>query len=362
MSLSMVMASPYRNVLFVGPGYKNHRGGIGAVLDIYSRNIEPFNFISTLAYKNKFYEMIFFSGAVVKLFLTLLTNRDLRIVHIHGAKDGSIIRKFFIAFIAKKIFARKIIFHSHAGAFNEFYWKRGNLYRSVCRFIINNSEAVIVLSDVWNDFFQKNFRIKKLFVLKNPVEHRPPVTVKAINNPGITTLLFLGRIADHKGIFDLINLLVEDQKEFRGKVKLLIGGNHEVERLQNAIKDGGIKDIAEYIGWVQDADKDRFFSMCDYFILPTYHEGMPMTILESLSYGKPVMTTPVGSIPEIIEDGKNGFLFKPGDMKHLKEILLHTISNRTCYESLRTNALNTAIDFYPESIKSELEKLYSEII
>jgi len=128
------------------------------------------------------------------------------------------------------------------------------------------------------------------------------------------------------------------------------------------MEEGGIGDIAEYIGWVQDDEKDRFFSLCDYFILPTYEEGMPMTILEAFSYGKPVITTPVGSIPEVVQHNKNGILFTPGDTAQLKKILFDVISDHSKYDCMKNNAMNTATYYYPESIKTELEKLYEEII
>jgi glycosyltransferase involved in cell wall biosynthesis len=354
------MSSPYNNVLYIGPDHKNHRGGIGAVLSIYSKNIEPFNFIPTLSYRSKFYELFFFSSSLIKLIFLLITKREINIVHIHGAKDGSIWRKFCMCFVAKKIFSKKIIFHIHAGAFDECYERGGKLYKYMCRFLVNNSEALVVLSDRWNDFFMTNFRVKRLIVIKNPVEHKQPLVVKQ-NTHSEVVFLFLGRIADHKGIFDLVNLVIAQQDAWRGKCRFLIGGNHEVERLKKTITDGGIDDIAEYIGWVQGEDKDRFFHQSDYFILPTYEEAMPMTILEAFSYGKPVISTPVGSIPEVVEQDKNGILFTPGDMDRLKEIIDDVINDRSKYDCMRKYAMNTATNYYPESIKSDLEKLYEEI-
>ena len=360
MSLPVFMSFPYNNILYIGPDHRNHRGGIGAVLSIYSRNIAPFNFIPTLSYMNKFYELLFFSGSLLKLIILLIRNRKIRIVHIHGAKEGSIMRKFFICFIAKRIFSKKIIFHIHAGAFDEYYERGSRFYKYICRFLVNNSDALVVLSERWNEFFEKNFRVKKLIVIKNPVEHKKPAEVHQKNTSEVV-FLFLGRIADHKGIFDLVNLVCEEQDGLRGKCRFLIGGNHEIDRLKKAISDGGISDLAEYIGWVQNDEKDRFFNMSDFFILPTYEEAMPMTILEAFSYGKPVITTPVGSIPEVVEHNKNGILFKPGDMVQLKKIIFDVINDPSKYDCMRKNAMNTAIDFYPESIKMELEKLYSEI-
>jgi len=354
------MLSPYQHILYVGPDHRNHRGGIGAVLSIYSRNIQPFNFIPTLAYRNKFYELFFFTRSLLSLVFRLTWNRKIKVIHIHGAKDGSILRKYFICLIGKKVFRKKIIFHIHAGGFDEYYKQGTKIYRYLCRFLVNNSSALVVLSERWNDFFEANFKIRKLIVIKNPVEHHPPISVQP-SADGVLTFLFLGRIADHKGIFDLVDILIKEQKCLRGRCRFLIGGNHEVERLNKEIAEGGISDIAEYIGWVQNDDKQAAFAMCDYFILPTYEEGMPMTILEAFSYGKPVITTPVGSIPEVVTHNKNGILFNPGDKEALTKILFDVINDRSCYDAMKKHAMDTAYNYYPESIKKELESLYAEI-
>lgn len=355
------MRSPFEQILFVGPHHKNHRGGIGAVLEIYARHIAPFHYIPTLSYRNQFYELFFFAGSIFKLGWTLLTNRKIKLVHIHGAKDGSIIRKSVICFVAKKIFRKKIVFHIHAGAFNERYLQGSKLYRSFCRFLVNNSEAIVVLSNRWDDFFRENFKIKKIVVIRNPVEQRID-SILAKGRNGFTNFLFLGRIADHKGIFDLVNLISNEQESWRGKCKLFAGGNHEVERFKKAIEDNKISDIVEYIGWTQDKEKDSYFRACDYFILPTYEEAMPMTMLEAFSYGKPVISTPVGSIPEILEHNYNGLMFEPGDMPVLKGLITEVINNPSLTDRLGKNALLKATEFYPSAIKKELEKLYAEIL
>lgn len=353
--------TPFDHILFVGPHYKNHKGGIGAVLEIYSKNIQPFQFIPTMSYRNKFYETFFFAGSVLKLFFTLLFNRKIKVIHIHTAIDGSIARKSVICFVGKKIFSKKIICHIHAGAFEDRYKQRNSIYKSLCRFLVNNSETVIILSGRWMGFMQDTFRIKKGQVIRNPVERQIDAVLPR-NNSGITNFLFLGKITEEKGIFDLIKLIGEEQEYLRGKCKFFVGGNDEVERLKKLIWENNINDLVEYIGWTQDKEKDKYFRDCDYFILPTYYEAMPMTILESFSYGKPVISTPVGSIPEILQHNYNGFLFAPGDMQSLKKLIREVINSPSLSDNLRKNALQKASVFYPEAITNELKSLYLEII
>lgn len=355
------MAISFDKILFVGPDYKNHRGGIGAVLEIYAENIKPFNFVATMSYRNKFVELAFYTIALLKVIGKLISDRKIKLVDIHGAKDGSIIRKFFVCFIAKKLFGKKVVVHIHAGAFDERYRVSGKLYRYCCRFLINNADALVALSHRWDEFFHANFKVKKLVVINNPVEKHID-TADARKNNSFTNFLFLGRIADHKGIFDLANLVADQQVSLRGKCKFFVGGNHEVERLQQLINDKKIGDLMEYIGWTQAAEKDQYFRACDFFILPTYEEAMPMTLLEAFSYGKAAITTPVGSIPEILTDGYNGLLFQPGDMAALRLILEKVIAQPQLAETLGANALKKAAEFYPGAIKTSLEKLYAEIL
>jgi glycosyltransferase involved in cell wall biosynthesis len=366
------MKSPFEQILFIGPHYINHRGGIGAVLEIYSRHIAPFNFIATFSYRKKYFELFFYIGALLKVSYKLLTNRKIKVVHIHGAKDGSVVRKVMVCFIAKKIFFRKVVYHIHSGAYEDRYNRRNGLYRALVRFIIRNSEAIIVLSPKWFDFFNSNFKIKKMLVIRNPVEESISEVAAAHvngkvngsvngNGTGVFKFLFLGKIVDHKGIFDLVNLFGDEQDYLRGKCKLYAGGNHEVDKLLQMIEEKKISDIVEYIGWTQGQEKANYFKECDCFILPTYVEAMPMTMLEAFSYGKPVITTPVGSIPEILEHNYNGLLFEPGNMPDLKKLITQVISDRCQTQKMGKNAFQKISEFYPSAIKTELEKLYATI-
>lgn len=349
------MPDIFEHILFVGPDYKKHRGGIGAVLAVYAGHIKPFKFIATLSYRHKLIELFFFAGALLKLTGQLLTDRNIRIVHVHGAKDGSIVRKAFVVFISKKIFRKKLIFHIHAGAFDERYLGGNKIYRQLCRFVVNQSDQLVLLSAQWNDFFHRHFHPKGIQVIPNPVERKetqPP-------SPNtITRFLFLGRIADHKGIFDLLRLIHTEQEHWKNKCHFAVGGNHEIERLQNTIRADGTDQLVEYIGWVEGQDKEQQFNNCHYFILPTYEEAMPMTLLEAFSYGRAALTTPVGSIPEIMQNGYEGWLFKPGDTATLRDLINQALNNPEMAITLGNNALQSVSRFYPEAIRQQLEHLY----
>ena len=131
------------------------------------------------------------------------------------------------------------------------------------------------------------------------------------------TLLFLGLLGKNKGIYDLLECIRDHKVEFQGKLKLYIGGNGEIEHVKQLIKEYGIADIVIFEGWVSGDKKIELLNKSDAYILPSYKEGLPISILEAMSYGMPIISTPVGGIPEIVSNGENGYLVEPGNKEDI---------------------------------------------
>lgn len=110
-------------------------------------------------------------------------------------------------------------------------------------------------------------------------------------------------------------------------IRLTIGGCGEVTRLFKEIKELGIVDSVRYCGWISDKERDLLLRKTDIFVLPSYAEGMPMSILEAMAYSVPVVVTPVGGVPEIVLDGETGLLVMPGDLDALCEKIALLIEN-----------------------------------
>ncbi|MBO9571457.1 MAG: glycosyltransferase family 4 protein, partial [Chitinophagaceae bacterium] len=290
------------NVLYIGPGYKNHRGGIGAVLEVYAAHIRPFKFIPTYSNKSFIRSFLTYIWSFWLLFYKLITDRAIKIVHIHTSSKGSFIRKSFLLIIAK-LFGKKTIIHVHASEFHLFYEKAGIL-RPYIRYIISKSDVVVCLSEKWRQYFADNFKVKSLAIINNVIEKKsgiegPELAGKVIN------LLFLGLIGNRKGIFDLIDVLAKYKDEYGNRYRLNIGGNGEIDRLEKSISDNGLNATVSYVGWVNGEKKAKLLKDCDIFILPSYNEGLPISILEALVCAKPVISTYVGGIPEVVKPGYN---------------------------------------------------------
>jgi glycosyltransferase involved in cell wall biosynthesis len=343
-------------VLTVGPDYKNHRGGVGAVLSVYSKNFEVFNFIPSYKVGSSVYKSFIFVKSIFKLFVTLISNRRIKIIHIHGASNASFYRKFIIFFICKYIFRKKIVYHIHGGGFGKFYTKSGSISKRLIRILLNNSDCVITLSQSWYKYFNETFNIKKLVVLPNIIDY--PHKVKRTEVPDTLTFLFFGLICEAKGIYDLLKVIENNKEDYRSSMKLLIGGNGDTQKLKSIIDEHQTGDIIEYLGWVDNEKKSAAFNKSDVFILPSYYEGLPISILEAMSYGKAIIATDVGGVSEIVKENENGILIEPGNLLQIRQAINKMLQNRDMVTRFGEVSELNVHRYLPEAVLKNLEDIY----
>lgn len=151
------------------------------------------------------------------------------------------------------------------------------------------------------------------------------------------TLGILSNIKKGKGFKDL-GQIVKKLNNLGVETNLLIGGvdllNGEIFKFYNKID---IENKVTYLGYIKD--KKTFFESIDVFILPSYWEGLPTSILESIKYGVPVVSTNVGGVSEIISDNNSGLLFLPGDID-CAVMQIQRIIDRDLYFKIRKAGLN----------------------
>jgi glycosyltransferase involved in cell wall biosynthesis len=346
------------SVLFIGPDHRDHRGGVGAVLDVYSKNITPFKFIPTYVTKSLPKQTAVYIAAIFKLIWVCITDRQIKILHIHHASKGSFFRKSILVLIGK-FFGKKVIMHVHGAKFHVFYGKY-KLRKPFIRYIIQKADVVVCLSEVWREFFSSNFKLKKLVIINNVIP-KAVLTPQPKNGEAIN-LLFLGQIGIRKGLFDLLEVLVQNRKEFKNKVRLTIGGIGDVERLEKTLAESQFNGDVKFAGWVNGSKKAELLNSCDVYVLPSYFEGLPISILEAMSYGKPVISTDVGGIPEIVKPGYNGWLVKPGDKEALGNIIGEALENKELLKQYGSNSLSISENYTPESVFQSLNELYKQML
>ena len=344
----------FNRVLFVGMDYKVPKGGIASVLNTYSSFIRPFKFVRTHASElNRIQKVWYASSGYVMLVWKLMTDRDIQIVHIHSASNTSFWRKSYAIRTAKAM-GKVVIFHCHGGGFKEF--RENN--RDKVDAILSKVDCVVCLSDEWKEYFE-SIGCKNVTIIKNVIGEPK---LMSIEKDGLIHFLFLGLICDNKGIFDVMNVLSDHKDELIGKILLHVGGNGQTERLMSKIKECGLEKLVVFEGWVDKEKKQHLLNLADVFLLPSYIEGVPISILEAESYHKPVITTNVGGIPSIVKDHVSGLFVSPGNANDIYLAMKKMSEDETLRYHYGEAGYEISKGYLPDTIKKELTKLYNKIL
>lgn len=345
-----------KKVLFLGVSM-NTKGGMTAVLVSYNKYIDDMQFIPTWKLGNKLVKGWYALQALTRCFLTYNFNKTIEIVHIHGAANASFYRCRMFIRQAKK-YGKKVILHEHAADFREFYADAKDKKEIIET--INSCDKLIVLSQSWKKYFSSiGVNETKIVVLNNIVS--PPIIENQVQTDNKLHLFFLGEISKRKGGYDLLNAIVQNKDYFKGKLSLRMGGNVVDGDIKKYIADNNIGDIVSYEGWISGKHKIECLNWADLYILPSYNEGLPIAILEAMSYSHPIITTPVGGIPEVVHDKKNGILVEPGNIQQITSALRYYLENKDAIKKQGTESYKIVQNFFPEKVFSDLKKIYEKV-
>ncbi|HYQ58282.1 MAG TPA: glycosyltransferase family 4 protein, partial [Draconibacterium sp.] len=341
-----------KQILTIGPQHINHRGGVGAVIDSYSKYFDEFKYIKSQKPGSTLTKSVTFIQCLILLFWKLLTDEHLKIIHIHGASRGSFYRKYVVFLIAKYLFRKKLYYHIHGAEYHLFYAESKAVVKKRITKLINNADGIICLSTKWKAFFESNFKPKRIFIVSNIIDYPVHDARKVIGNQ--LTFLFLGQIGERKGIFDILKVLSKNKSKYEGKLQLVIGGNGELDKLNAIISKYGLETMVDFVGWISKSEKANWLQKSNVYILPSYNEGLPISILEAMSYGHPIISTNVGGISEIVKPGKNGILIEPGNLEQIEsaiDFFLHSYEKIETYGKVSKKMVKKHL---PKSVIAEL--------
>ncbi len=202
---------------------------------------------------------------------------------------------------------------------NLYDWFKGP-YRLSYSILLLLNQKVVAVSRFVADFNRRYFPFfpaGRLVVIPNGVDLPSvppglPASMRAAT--GDFTACFVGRLAPQKGLEHLLRaarLLEERGRQFR----LILAGEGPEEEKLRALAAGLRLAGAEFAGYREDVRS--LLAGCDIFVLPSHYEGMPLSVIEAMAAGLPVVATPVGGVPEVVEDGVTGLLVPVGDPEAL---------------------------------------------
>lgn len=270
------------------------------------------------------------------------------IVHIHSSFGPSFYRK--MPFIYMACFRGvPVINHIHGAEFETFYLKASDRKKRRIRKVYGKCTMLIALSEEWKRNLESVVSPEKITVIENYCKI-PDLS----GTEKKKQILFLGEIGKRKGCYDIPEIYgrVLEKGE---RLPLIMAGDGELAEVKKLFEDRDLQKDISFPGWVRGADKDKCLKESGIFLFPSYYEGMPMAVLEAMAYGMAIVTTRVGGIPHLLEDGVNGYLCEPGDIEGLSKRLLELSKDGDKRRKMGERARQKAIEEY--SMESHIKKL-----
>jgi glycosyltransferase involved in cell wall biosynthesis len=294
---------------------------------------------------------------VIFNFFRLIYKNNFDLFHLNfPMANSAIIRDYFLIKLAKlkKI---KTITHVHGGY--HLMSKNSNLLiKYLVKNILNNSNVIIVLSYIEKNNIIKKFNYKKdIIVLPNCV-NTEIIYIKKKKTEKLN-ILYVGRLDKEKGLFDIVQALSKiDDIDFC----FLICGAGPLEDEILKMCDNYINGKYSFEGIVSGGEKNDIFSDSDIFILPSYYEGLPMSLLETMSAGVVPIVTNVGSISTVVDDGLDGIFIDKNSPEQIADKIRLLYNDRELLKRMSENARNKIIKNYGvENYLKKLNEIYESV-
>lgn len=296
----------------------------------------------------------------VRLFLTALAaerkalSSGFDIVHLHMANNASFLRAgvFSRAAISR---GSRVVLQIHCDLAKFYDAASGPARRSI-DFALASASRIIVMGGYLDAFLEsRGVARSRVSLLRNsvPVERRNPY------NPKACKALFLGNVCPEKGVLDLLDAIVSLQYSLPDWFSLDICGR-DLIGIESAIASRGLAGIVSYKGQV---DVDSVF-LDSYMIniLPSHNEALPFALLEVSAHGIPSVVSDAGTMPEVVEDGRTGWVVSPGDVPALAKAIDGAIHDKERLQEMSSLIHQTVFDnFSFANYYQSLKRLYAEV-
>jgi len=321
-------------ILLTGPHVEPFRGGIQTFIRNY---LEAFKnnhsiFITFFPITYGLYNNESFFTKICRIFYNIIpfmkAGENCDIIHFNSTFDNrSLLRDTFYALLAILILKKKVILQFHGGQPSTLALFCNALPKRILNYCFSHVEVIIVLSQLQLNQFRNSFpEIDKIEVIPN--------FIKKVNLPEkrqvatLPTFLFLSRLDEEKGVKEIL-FAARSLKDSNENFKIYFCGDGILRDW--LIENINIMELSQFVfykGIVTGEDKCKILADSDIMLLPTRHnEGFPFVILEAFMSYLPVISSPAGAIPEIVEDGKSGFLVPSTDYHALTEKIVYFCQN-----------------------------------
>jgi glycosyltransferase involved in cell wall biosynthesis len=252
----------------------------------------------------------------------------------------------------------RYILHVHGSSFDQWAKNGSRIREWVVRRVLSAAVAVVALSASWRARLVALSPSAHVVVINNGV--RVPPEPSSMAEP--TTVVFLGRLCLRKGI-DLIERAVCRTQESGLDAVWVLAGDGNRERVLEELSSLPHPERVLVPGWMDQEAREELLSRASVFVLPSRDEGLPLSMLEAMSYGLACVVSSVGGIPEVVTDHVNGLVVDPANADQFVAAVEQAICNRELSRALGAKARETVLaGFSAECVALGLERVYGEVL
>jgi glycosyltransferase involved in cell wall biosynthesis len=267
--------------------------------------------------------------------------RRVDLAHINMAERGSSVRKIAVGGVCR-LLRIPFVLHLHASEFQAFFDPLPTPLKALVRCTFSNADLVLVLGQAWRDYLCDDVGLprNRVSILLNaaPGPSGPAQLKAKVGDP--LNLLFLGRLGIRKGVPELLTAL-SDHRLRNERWVATLAGDGDVNLYRKEAQRLDLADRLTFPGWVSMAETQELLRQSDVLVLPSHAEGLPMSVIEAFANSVPVVSTRVGALPDVIENGVNGLLIEPGNSGELLNALMTLLHDDNFRMTLAKNARRT---------------------
>ncbi|EUJ19097.1 glycosytransferase [Listeria grandensis FSL F6-0971] len=297
-------------ILMFGPDHET-KGGIATVIANFKSHFKSST--NTIVYLESWKEGSLLKRALHSIYgLAMLPiqikKQKIDAVHVHMAQDGSYFRKAMATRLVKRS-GKKVLIHIHGSHFDQYHQESTPRMQRHILQTLRKADKVIVLNEDVQTYFA-TYDIS-MDIVNNAV----PVPAPHSENTKRTQISCFGQLGTRKGTYDILGV-AELLQVSHPEVQIHLYGDGDIKQVQDIIIRKQLQNV-HLGGWITAEQKELAMQKTMIHLLPSYQEGLPMAILETMARGIPNISTYVGGIPNVITDRKDGLLIEAGNQEHL---------------------------------------------
>lgn len=312
--------------------------------------------------KQSFMKIFRFLGSYISVILKLLFNRyDLCYLAItcHGIgflKDAPFV-------LLCKLFGRKVVIHQHNKGMSKYVDKK--LYKWLLPLVYKNTKVILLSWHLYEDI-EKIVKREQILICPNGI---PEISVA--NNTqecmySVPRLFFLSNLIESKGVYVLLDACkILKEKGYKFICDFVGGETKEINRIvfESAVKEKGLDEYVIYQGPKYGNEKEEYWNAADVFVQPTYEDCFPLTIVEAMQHGKPVVSTDEGAIPDLVVDGVNGFVCERRNVESLANALERLLKDKDLRVTMGSEGYNLYISkFTLKVFEKNMSDIFNKIL